>query len=115
MWHFPSSSFRCLTILVLSIAGSCFADESTPQYAEHYDLSYFLDSGGSRTVIRTPDDWHERRKHIILGMEAVMGPLPRPAQPVPLDVEVIAEEKGEGFVRRKVAYHTDRPDKRVRA
>jgi dipeptidyl aminopeptidase/acylaminoacyl peptidase len=48
-------------------------------------------------------------------MEAVMGPLPRPARPVPLDVKVLEEYEGDGLIHRKLAYHTDRADKRVSA
>jgi dipeptidyl aminopeptidase/acylaminoacyl peptidase len=48
-------------------------------------------------------------------MEAAMGPLPRPAQPVPLIMQVLEEQAADGFVRRKVTYHTDRTDKRVSA
>ena len=60
-------------------------------------------------------DWQHRRAHIIAGMEEVMGPLPRPETPVPLDVQVVEEHQGDGFIRRKLAYHTDDPNKRVRA
>jgi dienelactone hydrolase len=86
-----------------------------PRYAEHQDLSYFLSADGNRVGIRTVEDWQQRRLHVLAGMEAVMGPLPRPTPPVPLDVQVLEEQRGDGFVRRKVAYHTDRQDKRVRA
>jgi acetyl esterase/lipase len=34
---------------------------------------------------------------------------------VPLDIEVVEEHKGDGFVRRKIAYHTDDANHRVRA
>jgi dipeptidyl aminopeptidase/acylaminoacyl peptidase len=84
-------------------------------YAEHQDLSYFLRPDGSRTEIRTPGDWQTRRQHILLGIEAVMGPLPRPMQRVPLDVKILEAQQGDGFVRRKISYHTDRGDKRVTA
>jgi acetyl esterase/lipase len=87
----------------------------SPSYSEHQDLSYFLNSDGSRAPIRTPEDWEQRRRHIVLGMEQVMGPLPNPAQPVAIDVVVLEEHPEELLTRRKVAYCTDRPDKRVTA
>jgi dienelactone hydrolase len=86
-----------------------------PSYIEHQDLSYFVRSDGAHAAIRTPQDWHVRRRHIVLGMEAAMGPRPRPERPVPLDAEVLEEHQGEGFIRRKLAYHTDRSDKRITA
>jgi dipeptidyl aminopeptidase/acylaminoacyl peptidase len=84
-------------------------------YSEHQDLSYFLRPDGQRAEFRSASDWDQRRRHIVLGMEAVMGPRPRPARPVPLDVQVLEEERFDGFVRRKLAYHTDHVDKRVNA
>jgi acetyl esterase/lipase len=86
-----------------------------PSYTEHQDLSYFLTSAGERRAIRTPQDWLQRRRHIVLGMEQVMGPLPKPARPIPLNVVILEEHRDEKFTRRKVAYCTDRPDKRVAA
>jgi predicted dienelactone hydrolase len=44
-----------------------------------------------------------------------MGPLPNPKQPVSLDVQVVEEHQEDGYIRRKLAYHTDDPNKRVRA
>src|SRR5438105_15501253 len=48
-------------------------------------------------------------------MEEVMGPLPRTKSPEPLDVQVLEEHKEGDYVRRKIAYHTDDPKKRVHA
>jgi hypothetical protein len=48
-------------------------------------------------------------------MQDVMGRLPRPAKRVPLDVQVIEEHRHDGLIRRKLSYHTDRQDKRVRS
>ena len=44
-----------------------------------------------------------------------MGPLPRPAVPVPLDVQTLNETRLGPIVRRKIAYHTDSPTRRVAA
>jgi dipeptidyl aminopeptidase/acylaminoacyl peptidase len=113
-----------LLVLIAFHARCCGAEEvpgsarfaaELPNYLEHQDLSYFLTSGGQRHPIRTPQDWQQRRPHIVLGMEQVMGPLPKPARPVPLNVVTLEEHKEEKFTRRKVAYCTDRTDRRVNA
>jgi dipeptidyl aminopeptidase/acylaminoacyl peptidase len=93
----------------------CSAESLGANYSEHQDLSYYLRPDGSRAPIHTPDDWQERRRHIIAGMEEVMGPVPRPAKPTALNVQVIEAHEEEHFTRRKLAYHTDRHDKQVRA
>lgn len=90
-------------------------EQAAPVYSEHQDLSYLLLADGSRRPIRSPQDWQLRRRQIVAGMEEVMGPLPQPATPVPLDVEVLEEHREGDLVRRKLAYHTDRADRRVTA
>jgi hypothetical protein len=104
------------TIAVGSAANVVIAQRiADAHYAEHRDLSYYLRDDGTRVAVRTADDWQKRRQHILQGIEAAMGPLPRPELPVPLDVRVLEEHEGDGFVRRKIEYHTDLADKRVRA
>lgn len=115
--HFPMNV--CLVANALLWAWTCcsgvVAAAAPPQYAEHQDLSYFLRPNGSRAAVRSVDDWRQRRADIVRGMEEVMGPLPRPKEPIPLDVEVVAEESGSGFVRRKLAYHTDHRERQITA
>jgi dienelactone hydrolase len=107
---------RCIHILFIAIAILPYvAFAAPPSYPSHEDVSYYISEDGTRFPIRTADDWRHRRRHIIAGMEEVMGPLPRPIKPVPLDVQVVEEHEGDGFVRRKIAYHTDDAIKRVRA
>jgi hypothetical protein len=86
-----------------------------PSYPNHSDLSYYVKPDGSRAEIRTAEDWQLRRRHIAAGMEEAMGPLPRPAKPVALDAQIVAEHAENGLIRRKLAYHTDRTDQRVHA
>jgi dienelactone hydrolase len=91
------------------------AEVASPRYAEHHDLSYYLRPDGSRVTIRTPKDWKVRRRHIVAGMEEAMGPLPRPEKPVPLGMQVLEDHEADGLIRRKIAYHTDRPDQQEKA
>jgi dienelactone hydrolase len=91
------------------------ADAAVPTYREHQVLSYYLDAGGAQRPIRSIADWNIRRAHILAHMQAVMGPLPRPARPVPLDVRVLEEVSLGPIVRRKIDYHTDSATRRVSA
>ncbi len=103
-----------VTVLQLPSVRAAGADKA-PVYREHQDLSYYLDSQGRRHPIRTVADWQIRRSHILAHMQTVMGPLPRPAVPVPLDVQTLNEARLGPIVRRKIAYHTDSPVRRVSA
>jgi acetyl esterase/lipase len=107
-------SNRLLPILFL-LVNPAIAAEAIPTYAEHQDLSYYLDVRGQRHPIRSIADWEIRRSHILAHLQSVMGPLPQPAVPVPLDVQTLNEAKLGPIVRRKIAYHTDSPTRRVMA
>jgi hypothetical protein len=76
------------------------ASKASPGYTEHDDLSYYLRDDGTRAEIRTRDDWRPRRRHILEGMQQVMGSLPQPEKPVPLNMKVLEEHRDERVVRR---------------
>ncbi len=107
--------FLMAMAIVHASNGRAAESDQTPQYPNHQDLSYYMRPDGGRAEIRTADDWQVRRQHILAGMEQAMGPLPRPAKPVPLDVQILEEHNDDGLIRRKLAYHTDRPDQQVNA
>jgi len=91
-------------------ANEVFAEvrkEIDRHYDSHQDLTYYRKSKDSLAVIETPSDWQHRREQIIAGMEKVMGPIPHPDKPAPLDVQVVEDHQEDGYVRRKLAYHTD--------
>lgn len=104
-----------LFALLFLIVQTAVASDAIPTYAEHQDLSYYLDAHAERHPIRTIADWEIRRRHIFAHMQEVMGQLPRPAVPVPLDVQTLNETHVGSIVRRKIAYHTDSPSRRVMA
>jgi dienelactone hydrolase len=90
-------------------------DAAAPAYPEHQDLCYYLDARGARYPILSIADWNIRRAHILTHMQSVMGPLPHPAQPIPLDVRIVRETPLGPIVRRKIEYHTDSTSRRVSA
>ena len=107
---------------VLLIAISCGAmvtmtraAEPAPKYAEHQDLSYYLDANGQKQPIKSPADWAKRREHIAAWMQTVMGPLPNPEKPVPLDMQVEEEVTLGKLTRKKISYQTDSTARRVKA
>ncbi len=106
----------CLTLLTVGIV-TASAIAAEPELPPHADVSWYPDQDGDRQSIRTLDDWQRRREAIFAGMRRVMGPLPRPDSPVPLDVRTVEETvlEEDGLIRRKVEYYTDSTERRVRA
>jgi predicted dienelactone hydrolase len=104
--------------LIVMIAASLAAlpnDGAAARASEHEDLSFFLDGNGQKRPIKALEDWQRRRAQVVLNVQQVMGALPQPASPQPLDVEILEETDLGHSLRRKVSYHTDSPDRRVRA
>lgn len=112
---------RVSVIAVVSVACSLAvvpADSAEPQasvYPEHQDLLYVLDADGAKQPVTSVKGWEQRRAHVRANIQSVMGELPRPAKPVPLDVQVLEEKTIEGMLRRKISYHTDSSERRVNA
>jgi dienelactone hydrolase len=100
-------------LAVAVVSGHCLA-AGLPSYLEHQDLSYYLDETGRKQPVRTRKDWEVRRRHVLAGMQEVMGPLPGGERRVPLDVKTEEEVRVGDLVRRKVTYATS-PGQRVAA
>ena len=91
------------------------AADPVPKYGEHQDLSYYYDGNSKKQPIKTPADWAKRREHIAAWMQTVMGPLPKPEKPVPLEMQIEEEIKVGSLLRQRISYHTDSMDRRVKA
>jgi pimeloyl-ACP methyl ester carboxylesterase len=91
------------------------AADPAPKYAEHQDLSYVLDANGLKQPIKSPADWAKRREHAAAWMQTVMGPLPNPQKPVPLDMKVEEKTAVGELSRWKISYQTDSTERRVKA
>lgn len=78
------------------------------------NLLLFRQSDGSIVTVKTPDDWQQRRRTILRGMEEVMGPLPGNEKRCALE-PLISEEVDCGtYVRRFLTYASE-PGSRVPA
>ena len=82
-----------------------------PEYSNQHDLMSYLSRDGKQHPVKTVDDWQRRRHHIQLHLERVMGPLPSAVDRVPLDVEILSEERIGAVTYRKVRYQSDGFDK----
>lgn len=77
-----------------------------PAYRSHSTLLTVMTADGESKELKTQDDWQVRRRHIISGMEQVMGRLPRWKQP-PASVETVDETREDGVVRRRIRFRSD--------
>ncbi|MDZ4684983.1 MAG: FG-GAP-like repeat-containing protein [Planctomycetaceae bacterium] len=67
--------------------------------------------GSELKPVLTPRDWGVRRSHLRANMQLVMGRLPDPSRRVPLDVQTVSEEQGDGYRRRKITFASEPGDR----
>ena len=82
-------------------------------YKEHVRLDSFLDVSGQQHPIANRADWQIRRAHILAGLTHVTGPLPAPAQRVPLAVQTLQETEIGSCLRRKISFQSEPGDRVV--
>ena len=82
-----------------------------PEYPNHQDLSFVLDSDGVARAVKSTADWFDRSEHIVRHFQRVTGPLPSPLRRVPLDVKIVEEVKVGSLTRRKLSFQSDPTDR----
>lgn len=82
-------------------------------YADKQDLLRYRDARGDMHPVKTAEQWQIRRKHILAGMEEVMGPLPSGPK-IALDVKIIARMEAADYTRLELTYASS-PGNRVPA
>ena len=107
-----------LVASLLSGPGACGAkgDLLPPPRSpvDRTNLLVYQDAEGRNQPVKTAADWQRRREQILVGMQAVMGPLPKQWRNLPLDLKVIEDVKLPKVTRRKITYRAE-PDDRVTA
>jgi dienelactone hydrolase len=71
----------------------------------------YVDKDGSARTIAGPAEWERRREQILASVQLVMGPLPRPTVPLPLDVSILDEEDLGTVVRRRLTFAAEEEDR----
>jgi hypothetical protein len=88
--------------------GVCHAQKTaTNTRLPRENLLLFRDSTGAVREAATFEDWSNRRRSIVEGMESVMGKLPGPEKRCPLDVKVEEEFDAGNYVRRLISYASE--------
>ena len=78
---------------------------------DHTQLSVYYQSNGQVAPVVTPADWDQRRQQILKGMQLAMGDLPDRNNLPKLDMEVLSEVKGDGFIRQSITFVSEPGDK----
>lgn len=92
-------------------AAGCAAEPATPPtYADRQNLLVVRDAAGNQRPVNNPDDWKQRREHILASMQLVMGPLPEAAA-VPLALEVSDRVACPGYERRTISFVAEPNDR----
>lgn len=100
---------RCLMPILLGVL--LMNAIQPPFYPDHAKLLVYKDADGREHPVQTADDWAKRRQHILENMQRVMGALPDASKTVPLDVQVLAEEKLPAFTRKKITFAVEKNDR----
>lgn len=99
----------CLAVSPLASAGhaddppACGAERRLPRD----NLLLFTGKDGKPSPVKSTEDWNQRRKEILRGMESVMGKLPGDDKRCPLDMKVEEEVDGGTHVRRLITYSSE--------
>ncbi len=81
------------------------------QHITHTKLLEYYSEDGRVEPVLSPEDWKKRRKQILEGMQLAMGHLPDRHDLVDLDVKIIDEIKGKGFVRQSITFSGELGDR----
>src|SRR5438045_2037076 len=87
--------------LFLSHAGMMSTGEvAAPVRLPRTNLLVYHDRTGGLAPVRRKGEWLKRRAEIVIGMQAIMGPLPGPAKRCPLEIKTEAEVDCGSHIRK---------------
>jgi len=81
------------------------------QNINHANLLEYNDNYGNSIPILSPTDWDKRRLQILDGMQLAMGNLPVRNDLADLDIEIVNEIKGKGFIRQSITFACEPGDR----
>lgn len=103
-------AFRFLAMVLLLLPTVAAGEEGGASYPDHSCLMVYRDADRREQPVRTKDDWAIRRRHILVGMQEAMGPMPDRAKRPPLEMQVKERVEGDGFERLTIAFQVEEND-----
>ncbi len=104
-----------LTLVFFGIASAATGEVSlAPERLPATNLMVYRTRANRLMPVKTKVQWLKRRREILLGMQQIMGPLPRRERRCPLEVRVTEETDCGSYIRRALTYASE-PGSRVPA
>jgi len=100
-----------LAVFVASTDLVCTADEPSPAYADRLNLMVVIGADGVSQPVKTAEEWHVRRQHILKRFQLVMGKLPDARKKCPLDPQIVEQVELEKVARKKILYTVETGDR----
>src|SRR4051812_37570351 len=100
--------------IVLGVTAARADDPPIETRLSRENLLVYRGPDGACKPVATTDDWLQRRKEIVVGMQLVMGRLPGREKRCPLEMKVEDEVDCGSYVRRSITYSSE-PGSRVPA
>ena len=105
----PFSRHLCVAVALSQVIAVCADPQhGVSSYDDHVGLMHVRDAKGNSHPIRSKQDWHIRRRHILEGLQKVMGRLPDRSHQPSLDVRHVESVRIGKLTRQKLTYQTDR-------
>ena len=103
----------CLIIFLAFLSGILLhpLPLTAQQNINHKNLLEYLDENENPAPVSTQADWYKRRNQILEGMQLAMGNLPDRHTLVDLNVKIISETKGDGFIRQSITFGSEPGDR----
>lgn len=84
---------------------------SLPEYPARTSLLERRTAAGDVLPISKPQEWEQRRAHIVRHFQRVTGTLPNSASRVPLTVKNLEERREGALILRRITYQSDADDR----
>ncbi len=81
------------------------------QNTNHANLLEYYSENGDLKPVSSQADWYKRRNQILEGMQLAMGNLPDRHDLIDLDVKIINETTGDGFICQSITFASEPGDR----
>lgn len=107
----PRVTGLCVGILLVAASVAGAQDVPPPAYADHRRVMEWIDGAGTARQVTSAADWLIRRRHVLAGMQQVMGDLPAPSTRTALDIRIEKTEDLPTLTRQTISFQAGPGDR----